>query len=233
MIDRVYQTVLTIINKDNRGYLTPDEFNRLANQAQLEIFESYFLKMFQVQQNGIMTEGASDPMTTYMDKINRFIVVSGPLVKNATTNVSAYPADFYKLDTVLVNNIIADEVSHHDIRYVNLSPLTAPVATQPVFTRVGEGIVVYPTTITGVIIDYIRRPMIPNWTYITDPAGLPQFSMSPTDTNQGTFQDFELHPSDEQDLVAKILAYTGIVIREADVAQFGQAKDGQITQSEQ
>ena len=228
MIDRVYQTVLTIINKDNRGYLTPDEFNRLANQAQLEIFEGYFLKMFQVQQNGIMTEGSSDPVTTYMDKINRFMTVSGALTKNTTTNVSAYPTDFYKLDTVLVNNIIADEVSHHDIRYVNLSPLTAPVATQPVFTRVGEGIVVYPTTITGVIIDYVRKPMIPNWTYMNDPSGLPQFN-----DQDAMFQDFELHPSDEQDLVAKILSYTGIVIREADVAQFGQAKDGQITQSEQ
>ena len=41
-IDNVYNTVLVITNKDNRGYITPEEFNRLANQAQNEIFESYF-----------------------------------------------------------------------------------------------------------------------------------------------------------------------------------------------
>ena len=32
-IDNVYNTVLVITNKDNRGYITPEEFNRLANQA--------------------------------------------------------------------------------------------------------------------------------------------------------------------------------------------------------
>ena len=39
-INDVYQTVLVITNKDNRGYITPEEFNRLADQAKNEIFES-------------------------------------------------------------------------------------------------------------------------------------------------------------------------------------------------
>ena len=41
-IDNVYKTVLTILNKENRGYVTPREFNDYARQSQLEIFESYF-----------------------------------------------------------------------------------------------------------------------------------------------------------------------------------------------
>ena len=41
-IDTVYQRVLSIANKEQRGYITPQEFNLLANQAQLEIFEQYF-----------------------------------------------------------------------------------------------------------------------------------------------------------------------------------------------
>lgn len=41
-VNQVYQTVLLILNKEQRGYLTPDEFNKLATQVQLEIFESYF-----------------------------------------------------------------------------------------------------------------------------------------------------------------------------------------------
>ena len=36
-INTVYQKVLAIINKENRGYLTPQEFNLFANQAQAEI----------------------------------------------------------------------------------------------------------------------------------------------------------------------------------------------------
>tara|TARA_R110002060_G_scaffold25465_1_gene34863 strand:+ start:312 stop:566 length:255 start_codon:yes stop_codon:yes gene_type:complete len=41
-VNTVYTTVLTILNKEQRGYLTPYEFNKLGEQVQLEIFESYF-----------------------------------------------------------------------------------------------------------------------------------------------------------------------------------------------
>jgi hypothetical protein len=41
-VDTVYKTVLLILNKEQRGYLTPDEFNKTATQVQLEIFNEYF-----------------------------------------------------------------------------------------------------------------------------------------------------------------------------------------------
>jgi hypothetical protein len=41
-IDTVYQRVLALANKEQRGYITPQEFNLFANQAQLDIFEQYF-----------------------------------------------------------------------------------------------------------------------------------------------------------------------------------------------
>jgi hypothetical protein len=41
-INTVYQKVLAIANKEQRGYITPQEFNLFANQAQMDIFEQYF-----------------------------------------------------------------------------------------------------------------------------------------------------------------------------------------------
>ena len=41
-VDTVYQRVLALANKEQRGYITPQEFNLFANQAQMEIFEQYF-----------------------------------------------------------------------------------------------------------------------------------------------------------------------------------------------
>ena len=56
-VDTVYQRVLTIANKEQRGYITPQEFNLLANQAQLEIFEQYFYDINQFNRiNGNNTE---------------------------------------------------------------------------------------------------------------------------------------------------------------------------------
>jgi len=41
MINDVRNIVLSILNKENRGYVTPMEFNLYAKQAQLDIFENY------------------------------------------------------------------------------------------------------------------------------------------------------------------------------------------------
>ena len=46
-VDTVYQKVLAIANKEQRGYITPQEFNLYANQAQQEIFEQYFYDLNQ------------------------------------------------------------------------------------------------------------------------------------------------------------------------------------------
>lgn len=46
-VDTVYRTVLLILNKEQRGYLTPDEFNKIGNQVQLEMFNEYFEELNQ------------------------------------------------------------------------------------------------------------------------------------------------------------------------------------------
>ena len=71
-IDNVYNTVLVITNKDNRGYITPEEFNRLANQAQNEIFESYFRKQSSYELNANITSDFADPVLNTSEKINEF-----------------------------------------------------------------------------------------------------------------------------------------------------------------
>ncbi len=61
-VDIVYKTVLLILNKEQRGNLSPDEFNKVATQVQLEIFESYFDTLNQ-------QERKPDNDTEYGDRI--------------------------------------------------------------------------------------------------------------------------------------------------------------------
>lgn len=42
MINSIRNTVLSVLNKNNYGYISPSDFNLYAKQAQLEIFEEYF-----------------------------------------------------------------------------------------------------------------------------------------------------------------------------------------------
>ena len=62
-IDNVYQQVLVIANKEQRGYITPQEFNLLARKAQLDVFENYFNDL-----DGFRKKPGND--TVYADEID-------------------------------------------------------------------------------------------------------------------------------------------------------------------
>ena len=42
MINSVRNTVLSVLNKNNYGYISPSDFNLFAQQAQMEVYEEYF-----------------------------------------------------------------------------------------------------------------------------------------------------------------------------------------------
>ena len=223
-INKVYERVLFVANKEQRGYITPDEFNSYATQAQLEVFESYFIKKFQTEQAPGTTDDYSDISANVEEKITFFD--NTITISERTGNIYAYPENFYRLALISVNGRMADEVSHKDLTYINLSPLTIPTATQPVFSRHEGGLTLYPLDYTGAItMTYVRKPVDPVWAYMDDPSGEPIYNAA------GSTQ-FELHPSDEQDLVYKILTMAGVAIKQQDIAGYGQGKDQQLQQTE-
>jgi hypothetical protein len=81
-INTVYQRVLAIANKEQRGYITPQEFNTLANQAQLDIFEQYFYDINQFSRVAGNSTEHSDMLHILEEKISPFKV-------NGTTLLSS------------------------------------------------------------------------------------------------------------------------------------------------
>ena len=73
-VDTVYQRVLALSNKEQRGYITPQEFNLLANQALMGIFEEYFHHQNQYLRNPGNSSASSDSLDYIQDKISRFHV---------------------------------------------------------------------------------------------------------------------------------------------------------------
>jgi hypothetical protein len=235
-INNVYQSVLVITNKDNRGYITPDEFNRLAEQAQNEIFASYFAREAGYELNAFLTSDFSDPNTYLAEKISVFYK---ELALTKLNNEFTYPDNLYRVGVVSVDDIVADRASNEEIKYINLSPLTAPVKKQPVYTLTDSGVVVYPSTITtGVKLDYLKQPVRPKWGYVSN-GTIPYYDPTVFDPDNDSYDvaaksyDFELHPSEENNLVVNILNYAGVVIKQPDVAGFAQGKEQQNAATEQ
>ena len=224
-INRVYQTVLNILNKEQRGFITPDEFNTIANQAQIEIFEKYFYDQNRFELTNRMSAGDyNDLMRNIEEKITFFDETS--TLQASSPGFFQYPANFYRLGIVSVGGVFADEVSHKDILYIERGPLTASTSKQPKYTRHEGGISLYPTTTATINMVYVREPSTPNWV-----GGIVNSNIVPvtTDTN---YQDFELHSSEEPELVAKILAYSGVLVRDQEAAQAGAIASQSIKQDE-
>ena len=91
-VDTVYQRVLAIANKEQRGYITPQEFNLFANQAQLEIFEQYFYDLNQFSRpHGNSTE-YGDMLNILHEKMSVFNKTQQTNL--TSTNTPAYAATF-------------------------------------------------------------------------------------------------------------------------------------------
>ena len=221
-VDTVYQRVLAIANKEQRGYITPLEFNLLANQAQLETFESYFIELNQALAMPGNESEYSDIVKTLNEKISIFKTDGALAYASGYFN---YPSDMYKLGTLyyrsLLGSAIQDSVEIQEVNYdeiidYNKSPLTKPTTSRPLYIRREEGLKVFstPSITVNVSASYTKTPSKVEWGYVVvNEQAL---------YNAGSSSNFKLHVSEETTLVMKILGLAGIVIQKQDLMALGQ-----------
>ena len=318
MINSVRNTVLAILNKNNYGYISPSDFNLFAKQAQLDIFDEYFLgynNQINKENSRVSGTGYADITKGYEEVIDTFSVTSS--LSKLYDNTYSVPTsattghEYYLLNKILIysnvtssgvttginggnflvdstatfqtdgvsvgdvvsvvisNSVVtnfkvvavtsqtslqvniasltsfglsysvykpsnlkneAEFVHNNKITMLNKSMLTAPTTTYPAYNQEGLSLTLHPSTITDVgrvVSQYIRYPKDPKWTYISLTGGEPIF-----DQSQSDYQDFELPIDDGNNLVARILQYTGVSIREGDVYRFGATLEQQETQEQ-
>tara|TARA_R100001377_G_C3189881_1_gene110113 strand:- start:1167 stop:1871 length:705 start_codon:yes stop_codon:yes gene_type:complete len=231
-IDAVYQKVLALANKEQRGYITPQEFNLFADQAQKEIFEQYFYDLDQRLRAPSNSEEYSDIISNLREKIMLFEAFTS--IVNGSPAIPA-GAVFYRLGTVITSQgEKIEEVQPNENAYILNSPLLSPSEKRPTFVRFDAGFGNGPINITpstsaiGALCYYTRMPTTPSWGYfvVGDRA---LYDPNPTKTT-----DFELHPSEETELVYKILTFAGIAMKKDDIAKSGSGLNlSQIQQEKQ
>ena len=215
-VDTVYQRVLTIANKEQRGYITPLEFNLLANQAQLTIFEEYFSVMAQASAVvGNETE-YSDNVKTLNERISIFKTRSALTYSNG---YFSYPPNMHKLGTLyhrpggssIEKATEVQEINHDELIDYSKSPLTSPTHSRPIYIRSVNGIEIFssPSITNDIETSYIIKPRKVEWGYVVvNEQALYE---------AGSSTDFELHASEETVLVAKILGLAGVTIQKQDL----------------
>ena len=218
-VDRVYQKVLALANKEQRGYITPQEFNLFADHAQMDIFEQYFYDLEQRQRAPGNELDYADMVTNLEEKISMFeIYDQGAGVQAGGEIHLSGLSDLYRLGVVqavypgqptkIVEQVQLNEIS----RYEN-SPLGMWTESRPIYSKFSTTntpvvIKIYPIP-ASVSVSYVRKPKKPNWTYLISGSKNALYNPSATD-----HQDFELHSSEENNLVLKILQLAGIAIKD-------------------
>jgi len=233
-IDTIYQRVLATANKEQRGYITPQEFNLFANQAQMDIFEQYFYDMNQFDRLPDNNTEFSNITNLLDEKISVFKQVKnltaglgGEFILPVTPGVD----EFYRLGTVMYNSkYLVEEIEHEELLRIKLSVLSEPTKTQPVYIRkkntaAQQVIEVYPQSInSGVTATQIHKPNKVNWGYVViDGKAL---------YNATASINFELHASEEKELVNKILLLAGIMLKDSGLYASATQEDQKNIQQE-
>jgi len=234
-IDTVYQQVLALANKEQRGYITPQEFNLFANLAQQDIFEQYFYDLHQFKRLNDNDNAHTNMQQLIEEKIQFFEVTAGTATIGTWTGNTnpiskLLPSSVYRVHRVTYNGRPSEILNTVDFNKTrNSGPLVAPTDTRTVCNIRGNrirllgsgGIFLIPG---GVV--YSRKPNRVTWGYVVvNEKALydPQSS-----------SNFELHQSEEPSLVYKILKYAGISIKNPDVIQAGGSMEiSQIQQEKQ
>jgi hypothetical protein len=231
-IDTVYQRVLALANKEQRGYITPQEFNLFANQAQMDIFEQYFYDTNQFNRIPGNDTEFSDVLYILNDKISIFEVErdSTWTQSNLGSNM-VLPEEIYRIGTVKVGMNQVEMLTSKEFDTTRLSPLTSPTLNRPIAyitsnkLHIATGASTYINAAsTDINISYIRRPGTVAWGYVVvNGKGM----YDPTNS-----RDFELHGSEEGELVNRILAFSGITLKQQDLAQSASAMEAGRIQNE-
>ena len=223
-INSVYKAVLVVLEQGKRGVLTPNEFSKIATQAQQEIFTQYFDDLNQLLRMPQTSLAYADRMALLDEKISIF--KTNETLALASSKVTPTSA-VQELGSVIYSDREAQRIQQHDIYTTNQSPLTAPTAYYPVYTYEGGEITLFPTLTGSVILNYLKFPADVKWGFNVD-TELGHYIYNPLDST-----DFEIHKSDQPLLIDKILGYAGVMTKDQFVMSLASSKEQQINVNDQ
>jgi len=234
-IDEIYRLVQTFANKEQRGFISPSDFNLLAKQAELELYNKRLSiikeKAPTKRSQGLYAENLSPELArqdiaTFLTRSDMNVLPdANPSLGGSISLASDYMESlFINVDEHhdISNNIPVDIVEPKDIHHILRSSLVKPSIEYPI-ALLGSGgdklkvFSIFPETIKKVIAYHYRNTNTPKWGYVTV-AGKPVHDSSSSN-------EFQISSRCHGEIVVKILEYLGVSIREADVVQYAQASE--------
>lgn len=243
-VQRVYNALKDLVNKDQRGFITPAIFNRFASVAQMNVFNG----LFDQQRTAVRMRRQQIDSPRDQNKFVQVLEDLSMLTKKSTLTLASgvvdKPSDLGRVISMFtVGNLILGVsnkaqvqivYNSDDIDLVNLSDISKPTDQNPV-ALVANKIEVFPnvnTSISSVILRYYKLPqgLVP--TTQARSVSQPTFGYSTAITGVEIYDpalsiDFELPELLFPDLVMEIGSLAGVNLRDSQVVQYTES---QVTQ---
>jgi len=231
-VDNVYQQVLAIANKEQRGYITPQEFNLFARKAQNDVFESTFQDYKDAFLHPEQVVGQHNDLNMLREKMAPFRLINQTITMNGSVGTisSDDTSLVYWLESVydMTNSIVFEEVTKRQVNYfkdymgakgfpLNLEHVVfngsggnLEFRSKNVFYRESTNtIFFYPVPSSDFLpkCDFIKPVSAfsaPKWGYVVADHQ-PIY-------NAGDTTNFTVHASEESSLVNRVLELAGIAL---------------------
>lgn len=245
-VNRVYTALKDLVNKDQRGFVTPAVFNSFASVAQMNIYNKLFedtvfnkrLRNAQIddRRNLSRRKQTLEDLSVFV-KRQQITLINGSGIRQ-----NGLPEDFSRsISATVINNDPLPYVpqtqvhlvtNEEEINYVLSSTLSAPSDDFPVGMITAEGgireIFIWPQSVTSIYLTYYKVPQgldtegyrvasQPRFGY-TVVAGKEIYSA----TNS---IDFELPEHYFADLVVEMAKLIGVNLRDQDVYTYGKSEE--------
>ena len=234
-VNVVYNTLKDLVNKDQQGFVTVDEFNRFAQVAQLRIFN----RLFDTLKDGSRLERAGFGQGRDKSKFKQIHEDLATFAKSSdvpkSSGVYARPSDFARLISISTAGdlllgqttrtpveIVYDE---EKIERILGSTLNAPSESFPVALVSGD-IEVFPESIQKIKVRYYKIPQsfeANETTRSSDPPTYAIVAGSNVDQNDpNSNRHFELPEHYTMDLVIELASLIGVNLRDQEVQVFAE-----------
>ncbi len=187
----------------------------------------------------------ADRVKTLEEKINTFetsaavtVTLSGGF---GQYNFSAQNPAVHRFGMLEYTNgsllpVEVEKVPKHDFLLARRSQLTAPTSQFPIYYIEGTTINILPGIATVAAgaggtpaqvynLEYVKKPADPSWAFTVGTVGQYLY-------DSGNSVNFEISDLDQSELILKILAYAGVVVRDPEVTQAAAGAAAQIEQSQ-
>lgn len=238
LLDNIYRKVKTFVNTDVYGSVTPTDFELLTYDAIQSRNEDYLYELNRQnsrQNRGLIISGISNLPDRLREKLAHYrsdaqITARTDAGLDTETKVTTIdiPSDLRYLEDITTDADITIEIAD-DKRSFNILKSQARIKCPIAYIK-ADKIDVFPklevqgvgpaeTLVDPITVSFIRKIKYPKWTY-TEVDGVELFNPSSTD-----FVDADIHISEEDEIVRRILLRFGVNLKEEDLRQYAMAKD--------